>query len=150
MDSFEKACKHWDAIMKRFAEQISDGMIQALTDTQWIYEKKKIRVCEPDDNGKKKRCAIGAGYYSNAILNSRDANAVWKVFKQFSETHGLRKTERLRNNEKELGWYNFRAENTSTDDKFSCSISLPGEWTKPNISLSLFIGPRYRDVDLLD
>ena len=150
MDSFENACRSWDIIMKKFAQHISDGRIQALTDTQWIYEKKQTRVCEPDDSGKKKRCAIGARYYSNALLNSKEANTIWKIFKQFSETHGLHKTERLRNNEKELGRYDFRAGNTSTGDEFSCSIYLPGEWNKPLISLSLFIGPRYRNVDFLD
>jgi len=150
MDSFETACEYCGANLKEFVEQISAGTIPSLANGQWTYRKKKTRVCESDDSGKKKRCAIGERYYSHVPLNGKEANVIWKIFKQFSEVHGLHKIERLRNNEKELGRYDFRAENTSTNDIFSCSIYLPGEWNSPKISLSLFIGPRYRNVDLLD
>lgn len=149
MDSFETACKHWDTVFKDFVEQLSDGTISSLVNIQWIYEKKRTKVCSPDDSGKKKRCAAGPKYYSEISLNCEEANAIWKAFKLFSETNGLCKIERLRNNEKELGLYNFKAENKNTGDSFSCLISLPGEWNSPRILLSLFIGSRYQDKDLI-
>lgn len=147
MESFESACENWDRAMKKFAEHISHE-IMPITNIPWIYEKKRTKVCSVDDNGKKKRCAVGARCYSNAVLNNKDAYVVWNLFQQFAKAEGLDKIKRLQNNEKELGRYDFGAENTITGDEFSCSIYLLGKWNKPHISLAIFIGPRYRKIDL--
>lgn len=111
-------------------------------------EKKRIFVCEADQFGKKKRGACGSYYSSYTTLNRTAASAVWKVFQQFSKEHGLNSLERLRNNEKELGRFDFRAENRDTNDGLTCRIYLPGEWNKAGIHISMTIGPRYRNEDL--
>lgn len=81
-------------------------------------------------------------------LSPESFEAVWKKFKQFAKEHGLNHIERLHNNEKELGWYDFRAIDIITQDKFSCDIDLPGEWRKASIHISNTTGPRYQNEDL--
>lgn len=150
MESFESVCKEWSASMKELVAHISNGEIPSLIHSEWRYEKRQTRVCEPDEKGKKKRCAVGERYYSSASLTAEDANAIWQRLQQFAEAHGLYEVERIENNEQELGRYDFRAKNPDTEDYISCCIYLPGEWNGPKISLSIFIGPRYRKIDLTE
>lgn len=148
INSFESVCKHWEQQMKEFVNLLSDGSIPTLKNVPWIYEKKYTNVYQADENGKKPRGARGPAYRSWTPLNRTATGAVWKIFKQFAKEHDLTEIERLRNNEKELGQYDFRATNSSTQDILSCSIYLPGEWNRAGIHLHIFIGPRYRNVDL--
>lgn len=112
-----------------------------------IKSKKKWR-CWSHENGKKKRGACGPFFRSFTPLNPTAADEVWKKFKQFSKEHGLNSIERLRNNENELGRYDFRATDSVTKDRLSCRICLPEEWNKAGIHISISIGPRYRNEDL--
>lgn len=148
INSFEAVCRYWEQRMKEFVNLLSDGCIPTLKNAQWIYEKKYTNVYPADETGRKPRGARGPTYCSGTPLNRTAANAVWKIFKQLARAHGLPEIERLRNNEKELGRYDFRATNNDTGDTFSCDIELSGEWNRPGIYLHMFIGPRYRNVDL--
>ena len=147
-ESFEAVCNNWEQLVKEFSNMLSDGGIPTLKDAQWTYEKKRINVYPIDESGKKKRGASGMAFRSNAELNRNAANIVWNKFKQFAEEHGLNTIERLRDNEKELGRYDFIAQNEDTGDELTCGIRLLGEWNKPGVHLSMFIGPRYRNEDL--
>ena len=147
-ESFEAVSRNWEQDIKEFIFQLSDGSIPTLRNAEWIVKKSRIFVCDPDLDGKKKRLGGGPFYSSFTSLNRTATGAVWKLFKQFSKEHGLNSLERLGNNEKELGSYDFRAANCDTEDKLSCSIYLPGEWNKAGIHISMFIGPRYRNEDL--
>lgn len=147
-EAFEVVCRNWEQDLKDWISQLSDGSIPALRGAEWIVKKKRICVCEPDPAGKKKRGACGPYFSSYTILNRTAAGAVWKLFQQFSKVHGLRNLERLRNNEKDLGRYDFRASNCDTNDELTCRIYLPGEWNKAGIHVSMVIGPRYRSEDL--
>ncbi len=147
-EAFEAVCSIWEQHINEFIFQLSDGSIPTLRNAEWSVRKKRVFVCEPDPNGKKKRGACGPYFSSFTSLNRAAAGAVWKLFKRFSKEHGLNSLERLRNNEKELGRYDFRASNSETEDEFSCSIYLPGEWNKAGIHISMTIGPRYRNEDL--
>lgn len=147
-EAFESVCSSWEQRMKEFIFLLSDGSIPTLRDVEWTIEKKRVFVTEPDTNGKKKRGASGPHFSSYPPMNRTAAEAVWKKFKQFVKEHGLNHIERLRNNEKELGWYDFRATNDMTKDRLSCRIYLPGEWNKVGIHISIIVGPRYRNVDL--
>ena len=147
-ESFESVCRNWEQDLKVWILQLSDGSIPALRGVEWFVEKRRIFVCEPDSDGKKKRGACGPYFSSYTILNRTTAGAVWKLFQQFSKAHGLSSLERLRNNEKELGRYDFRASNCDTNDELSCRIDLPGEWNKAGIHISMVVGPRYRNEDL--
>ena len=121
-EAFEAVCSIWEQHINEFIFQLSDGSIPTLRNAEWSVRKKRVFVCEPDPNGKKKRGACGPYYSSFTSLNRAAAGAVWKLFKRFSKEHGLNSLERLRNNEKELGRYDFRASNSETEDEFSCSI----------------------------
>ena len=147
-ESFEAVCSSWEQDIKEFILQISDGSIPTLRDVEWTFEKKRVFVIEPDANGKKKRGACGPYFSAYTSLNRTAAEAVWKKFKQFAKEHGLNHIERLRNNEKELGRYDFRATDTVTEDKFSCSIYIPGEWNTAGLHTSMTVSPRYRNEDL--
>lgn len=145
-ESFEVVCMNWERQMKEFIHSLTDGSISALGNVQWEYNKRRVQVYPPDEDGKKKRGAYGPSYRSKTELNRSAAAAVWKKFKQFSKEHGLNHIERLRNNEKWLGRYDFNA--ADDDDIISCRIDLPGEWNSAGISISVFIGPRYRNEDI--
>lgn len=147
-ESFEAVCSNWEQRIKEFIFQLSDGSIPTLRNAEWDVEKKRVFVCEPDQDGKKKRGACGPYFSSFLPLNRTAAGAVWKAFKQFSKDQGLTRIERLRNNEKDLGRYDFRAADSDTEDELSCRIYLPGEWNKAGIHISITIGPRYRNEDL--
>ena len=147
-ESFEAVCNRWEQHIKAFVLQLSDGSIPTLRDMEWTVEKKRVFVCEPEANGKKKRGAGGPYFSSYTSLNRTASEAVWKKFKQFAKEYGLNRIERLRSNEKELGWYDFRATDGRTKDELSCNINLPGEWYEAGIHISMIIGPRYRNADL--
>ena len=147
MLSFETVCKHWETALADFTKNFSDGSIPALINVEWDFSKKKIGVCEAEEDGRKKRCR-GMGVVSEVCLNSMEAEVIWDFFEQFSKEQGFNDIERWRNNE-EIGRYKFVAINNETSDKFSVSVMLPGEWNrKPAIWLSVWIGARYRKVDL--
>lgn len=147
-EAFEAVCNHWEQCVKEFVFQLSGGSIPALRNVEWTLQKKRVFVCEPDANGKKKRGACGPSFRSFTPLSRTAADAIWKIFKQFCMEHGLSSIQRLRNNEKELSRYDFRATNGISKDGVSCSIYLPGEWNKAAIRISVTIGPRYRNEDL--
>lgn len=149
-EAFEAVCSSWEQRMKDFILMLSDGSIPALNDVEWTVHKKRVFVSEPDVNGKKKRGACGPNFKSYPSLNRTAAEAVWKKFKQFAKQNGFNHIERLRNNEKELGRYDFRATDTVTQDEFSCDIYLPGEWNHAHINISITVSPRYRNEDLYD
>lgn len=145
-NTFETVRDDWEKYIKEFVYQLSDGQIPTLSNAEWHDEKGRVNVYPADNEGKEKRGLQGPYYRSEVALNRNAVNVIWKLFKQFSEEHGLHKVERYRENEKELDRYDFRAEND--DDHFSCNIHLSGEWNQPYISLLMFVGPRYRSVDL--
>lgn len=147
-EAFEAVCSNWEQRVKAFVFQLSDGRIPTLKHAEWILHKKRVFVCAPDAEGKKKRGACGPYFSARTALNRTAADAVWKQFKQFAKEHGLDSVERLRNNEKELGRYDFRADDRVTGDGLTCSIYLPGEWNTAGIHLSVTVGPRYRNEDL--
>lgn len=149
-EAFEAVCSSWEQRMKDFVLILSDGSIPTLRNAEWMFHKKRVFVSVPDANGKKKRGACGPDFIAYTSLNRIAAEAVWKQFKLFAKQNGCDHIERLRNNEKELGWYDFRATDTVTQDEFSCRIDLPGEWRKAHISISVTVSPRYRNEDLQD
>lgn len=149
-ECYEVACKSFSEELKKLACQISIA-VPTLKDVEWQYDKKKTKVCDADENGRKKRMAVGEAYYSHEVnLTHKDALVIWKIFRQFAKDHGFNRLDRMKNNEKTLGWYKFEAEDTSHFDWFLCSINVPGEWSPPLISVRLVVGPRYRKADLQD
>lgn len=77
-ESFESVCRNWEQDLKEWILQLSDGSIPALRGVEWFVEKRRIFVCEPDSDGKKKRGACGPYFSSYTILNRTTAGAVWK------------------------------------------------------------------------
>lgn len=149
-EAFEAVCESWEQRMKDFVLILSYGSIPTLRNAEWTFHKKRVFVSVPDANGKKKRGAFGPHFRAYTSLNRTAAEAVWKQFKLFAKQHGCNHIERLRNNEKELGRYDFRAIDTVTKDEVSCGIALPGEWNKAHINISVTVSPRYRNEDLYD
>ena len=131
----------------RLAENLSGGKIAALENTEWEFSKQKIGVCEPEEDGKKKRCRA-MDCRTEVYLENKDAEIIWSSFERFSIECGLGEIERLKNNE-EIGRYQFDAKCNDTGDEFSVSVILPGEWNvAPAVSLWAWIGARYRNIDL--
>lgn len=93
--------------MKEFILQLSDGSIPTLKDVEWTVRKSVFWYLNQMRMGKEKRGACGPHFTSYTSLNRAAAETVWKKFKQFAKEHDLNHIERLRNNEKELGRYDF-------------------------------------------
>ena len=147
MLSFEATCKYWETALADFGKELSSGNISVLKNAEWEFSKGKIRVCDPEEDGRKKRCRWIDCHFE-ARLKNTGAEMIWNFFEQFSLEHGLSDVERWKNNE-EMGRYKFVAKDDETSDKFDVSIMLPYEWNpKPAIWLSVWIGARYRNVDL--
>ncbi len=142
--SFEKAKKMWEDYISNFTEIISSEIPMI---NKWEIRKMRVDVYPKEKNGLKKRGGSLHRYFAKSELQKENVEKIWSIFKKFSENINLR-VERWRNNEKDLNRYDFKAINDNTDDSFSCSINLPNEWNSPHISVSVFVGPRYRQIDL--
>lgn len=147
-ESFEAVCQCLEQRQQEFISTLSDGGIPSLRNAEWTARKKRIAVCSAEPDGRKKRIGFGPRFSASAPVNRTAAEAVWKKFKQFGKESGLCQIERFRNNEKELGRFDFRATDPATDDQFSCRIHLPGEWNSTGIQISMVVGPRFRNADL--
>ncbi len=142
--SFECAKKMWESCISDFAEIISSEISMV---EKWEIRKMRVDVYSKDENGLKKRGGSLHKYFAKSELKKEDVEKIWSLFQDFSENISLR-VERWRNNEKDLNRYKFEATNDNTDDSLLCSINLPNEWNKPHISISVFVGARYRQIDL--
>ena len=149
MESFEAACKFWDRAVRSFVEEAADLIGRPVGQADWTYSKRRTRVCDLDETGRRKRCAGGMGYLLRTDLRPEDAEAVWAAFQRFAAASGLGQVERLRNNEEGLSRYHFQAEN-GLRDALTCTVDLPGEWNSPHIGVSFFVGFRYRAQDMTE
>ena len=144
--SFECAKKIWEERILDFVNTISSEI--QLKAAKWEMSKMRINTYHVNESGLKKRGGSGHGYLVKIELQKEDTEKIWTLFEQFSNNCDL-KVERLENNEKDLERYDFKATNVKSEDNISCSIYLPNEWNKnPCISISVFIGARYRQTDL--
>ena len=142
---FEEACSYLSQVIQEFKETIS-AKIAALENADWFYDKGRTRTCRPDENGMKKRCKAGVSYSVKVELRAEDAESIWQEFHTFFKDTAIGDTQRVSANE-EIGRYAFIAENVK-GDRIDCTIYLPGDWNIPQISLLLFVAPRYRGEDI--
>ena len=70
---------------------------------------------------------------------------VQRMFKEHFDDSNLPNVERLTGNE-EMGRYVFSAKNEL--DQVECVINTPGEWNIPLISITGYVGSRYRISDI--
>ncbi|NDV94295.1 hypothetical protein D0T84_05100 [Dysgonomonas sp. 521] len=143
--SFESAKKIWEEDISDFIKTISPEI--PFNNVEWEKRKMCINVYQTDENGFKKRGGSGYGYFAEVVLQKENVEKIWSLFEQFSNNYDL-KIERWRNNEKDLDRYHFEARNDKTNDSISCNINLPNEWNNPYVSISVFVGGRYRQIDL--
>ena len=147
MLSFEAACKYWETSLADFIKSFGDNNILVLKNAKWEITKYKVKVCPPEEDGRKKRCR-GLTYHTNTLIDKNDIGIIWGRFKLFCKEQELNEIERWSNNE-EMGRYVFWAKNTTTDDEFKLGIYLRGEWNpRPNVSLFVWVNARYRNADL--
>ncbi|MWW26668.1 hypothetical protein [Algibacter lectus] len=142
--SFETAKKMWEEYISDFVKIISSEI--PIID-KWEMRKMRVNICEKEENGLKKRCGSLHKYFTELELQKENVEKIFSLFQNFSNDIGLR-VERNKNNEKGLDRYDFEAVNDNTDDSLSCHINLPNEWNNPRISISVFVGSRYRKIDL--
>ncbi len=142
--SFECAKKMWEGYISDFAQIISTEIPMV---DRWEIRKMRVDVYPKEENGLKKRGGSLCKYFSKSELKKEDVEKIWSLFQNFSENISLR-VERWKNNEKDLDRYKFEAVNDNTDDSLLCSINLPNEWNNSLISISVFVGARYRQIDL--
>ena len=143
--SFETACKHLTETILIFKDEIV-LTCEELPDADWIFDKGSTKVCKADENGKKKRCKVGIKCQSKVALSNDAALEIWHIFKGYFGDSYLPNVERLAENE-EMGRYVFSAKN-SFGDEIECVIYTPGEWNIPLISITGYVGSRYRNSDI--
>ena len=143
--SFETACKHLTEIILIFKDEIV-STCEELQAAEWTFDKGAAKVCKADENGKKKRCKVGIKCQSKAALSNDAALEIWCMFKRCFGDSYLPNIERLTENE-EMGRYVFSAKN-SFGDEIECVIYTPGEWNIPVISITGYVGSRYRNSDI--
>lgn len=146
LDIFELSCEYFSQRISEFTK-ILQRKVKKLEKVDWIYNKGTIKVCQIDETGKKKRCKIGLKYSSKIEISSSDVNIIWDEFKKFFENTYTSNIERISSNE-EIGRYEFMATNFK-GDSIRCMIYLSGEWNIPQVSLSVFITARYKNVDYI-
>ena len=144
-NDFETACKNMTEEIGIFKEEIASKCAE-LQDAEWSFGKGTTKVCKADENGKKKRCKVGIKCQSKAALSNDAALEIWCMFMaRFNDSY-LPNIERLTENE-EMGRYVFSAKN-SFGDEIECVIYTPGEWNIPVISITGYVGSRYRNSDI--
>jgi beta-galactosidase beta subunit len=144
--SFEYAKKIWEKRVFDFVKTIS--LETSLGNTEWEVRKMHINIYSANENGLKKRSGSRHRYFINVELQKENAEKIWGLFKQFANQYDL-ELERWKNNEKDLDRYAFEAKNINTNDSISCHIELPNEWNNPCIWVSVFVGARYHQIDLI-
>ena len=144
-NSFETACKHITETILGFKDEIG-STCKELQDADWIFDKGVAKVCKADENGKKKRCKVGIKCQSKATLSNDAALEIWYMFMAHFNDSYLSNIERLAENE-EMGRYVFSAKN-NFGDEIKCVIYTPGEWNIPVISITGYVGSRYRNSDI--
>lgn len=144
-NSFETACKHITETILGFKDEIA-STCKELQDADWIFDKGVAKVCKADENGKKKRCKVGIKCQSKATLSNNAALEIWYMFMAHFNDSYLSNIERLAENE-EMGRYVFSAKN-NFGDEIKCVIYTPGEWNIPVISITGYVGSRYRNSDI--
>lgn len=147
LDIFENACEYFVQTVDELKNRILDK-IDSLDEKDWEYDKGNVKVCSPDEKGRKKRCKSGLSYRAKIVLSKRDIEIAWEEFKIFFDKSYIPKIERISGNE-EIGRYEFIASN-SDGDEVSCSIFLPNEWNNPQINILAFVSSRFRKVDFID
>lgn len=143
-NDFETACKNLTEEIGIFKEEIVSKCIE-LQGAEWSFDKGTTKVCKADENGKKKRCKVGITYKSMFTLTNDAAIEIWQIFKEYFDDSNLTNVERLTENE-EMGRYVFSAKNEL--DEVECVINTPGEWNIPLISITGYVGSRYRSLDI--
>ncbi|GHU65666.1 hypothetical protein AGMMS49983_13750 [Clostridia bacterium] len=147
--SFENALISWEQIADKFIASLKSN-IKALSKINFDYEKVIVRVCAKELDGRKKRCGQGPLYSSQVSISKEDAETVWELFDEFVAKQGLSPAERLSNNEEGLRRYDFQSISIETGDRLICRLFLPSEWNgEGHINLRVFIGPRFRTIDLV-
>ena len=68
LETFEPACQYLIDIMSEFKD-VLESKVEALQQIEWIYHKGTVKVCQPDDKGRKKRCKVGMDYWSNYFIS---------------------------------------------------------------------------------
>ncbi|MFZ7033648.1 hypothetical protein [Bulleidia extructa] len=144
LETFEPACQYLIGIMSEFKD-VLESKVEALQQIEWIYHKGTVKVCRPDDKGRKKRCKVGMDYWSKIILSADDANTIWNEFRTFFAKSYLVKMDRIELNE-EIGQYEFIAKGLMGDE-VECRIYTPNEWNIPQIRISGFVSSKYRSMD---
>ena len=122
--------------------------ISSLEKAEWSYDKGSIKVCKPDESGRKPRCKTGIKYCLKVSLLGDEAEIIWNEFSAFFGKTHISDIERVTGNE-ELGRYKFIAKN-SKGDEILCSIYLPNEWNIPQIGLLGFVSSRYKKTDYVE
>ena len=143
-NDFETACKNLTEGISIFKEEIVSKCAE-LQDAEWLFDKGTTKVCKADENDKKKRCKVGICYISKIALTNDAAIEIWRMFKEHFDDSNLTNVERLTGNE-EMGRYVFSAKNEL--DQVECVINTPGEWNIPLISITGYVGSRYRISDI--
>ncbi|MBW9212973.1 MULTISPECIES: hypothetical protein [Terrabacteria group] len=146
LEIFEVACKYFLQTISEFKETLSTK-VRALEIADWTYDSGITKVCQPDENDKKKRCKTGIEYRSKVELSLEDVETIWREFNAFFDKTYIADIERISNNE-EIGRYEFITTN-SKGDEIECVIYLSGEWNIPQIRLSVFVTARYKNMDFV-
>ena len=144
---FEQACKYISEKMCEFKD-VLNVKISSLENAEWSYDKGSIKVCKPDESGRKMRCKVGLEYRLKVQISEEDAESIWNEFGEFFKGTHISDIERVTGNE-ELGRYEFIAKN-SKGDEILCSIYLPNEWNIPQIGLLGFVSSRYKKSDYVE
>ena len=144
---FEQACKYISEKMCEFKD-VLNVKISSLEKAEWSYDKGSIKVCKPDESGRKPRCKAGINYCLKVSLSGDEAEIIWNEFSEFFGKTHISDIERVTGNE-ELGRYEFIAKN-SKGDEILCSIYLPNEWNIPQIGLLGFVSSRYKKTDYVE
>lgn len=66
LETFEPACQYLIGIMSEFKD-VLESKVEALQQIEWIYHKGTVKVCRPDDKGRKKRCKVGMDFLPKVI-----------------------------------------------------------------------------------
>jgi hypothetical protein len=139
---FEDARKRLEDSTLELSHRLT-AAIKPLGEASWRYEKLHVKVCRPEEDGRRRRRGHGPRYKVDVRLTRPDVEVGWELFQRFAEEQGL-PVKRVADYEADYDQYFYEARDESTGDQVRLLMDLPGEWNIPHVAIGVWVGPRFR------